>query len=150
MQIVEQDITTVTKGVVCHQVNCLGYMGCGVALAIRNKWPQAYLRYRSYGKKTGNGTLKPGMIQIIKVGEGLWVANLAGQDSIGRQRRMTDYPALDTCLHKLANTLINYPEIPVYFPYGMGCHNAGANWSIVEKIIVKYFPNAIFCKGIQD
>ena len=159
MQVIEKDFTTITEGVVAHQVNCMGYMGCGAALAIRKKWPAAYERYKVYGKKTGNGTLKPGMIQMIKVGNNLWVANLAGQDNIGRTRRMTDYEALETCLKKMSlwhlQRLAEHYEgktvqIPVYFPYGMGCHNAGADWAVVEPMIVKYFPDAVFCKWIKD
>jgi hypothetical protein len=153
MTIIEKDITTVTEGIVAHQVNCLGYMGCGVALAIRKKWPWAYERYIPYGKKTGNGTLRPGMIQMVKVGDRLWVANLAGQDNIGRTKRMTDYAALEVCLQKLAEWMKSREQLgpgPAHFPYGMGCHNAGADWVIVESIIVKYIPEVVFCKGIKD
>lgn len=150
MTIIEKDITTVTEGVVAHQVNCMGYMGCGVALAIRKKWPLAYERYIPYGKKTGNGSLRPGMVQMVKVSERLWVANLAGQDNIGRTQRMTDYEALKKCLAKLASWRDkSSPVQGIYFPYGMGCHNAGADWAVVEPMIVKYIPDVIFCKGIK-
>ena len=32
-------IDDITDGVIAHQCNCMGYMGCGVALAIRTKYP---------------------------------------------------------------------------------------------------------------
>lgn len=40
------DITTATRGIVVHGVNCQGVMGSGVALAIRTKWPQIFESYK--------------------------------------------------------------------------------------------------------
>ena len=34
------DITTITKGVIMHQVNCQNVMGAGVAKALYTKYPQ--------------------------------------------------------------------------------------------------------------
>ena len=33
---------------ICHQVNCQGVMGSGVAKAIRDEWPEVFAEYRSY------------------------------------------------------------------------------------------------------
>lgn len=32
--------------IICHQVNCKGVMGAGLAKQIRDKWPDVYDRYR--------------------------------------------------------------------------------------------------------
>lgn len=144
------DITAIKQGIILHQVNCKGVMGCGVALAIRNKWPKVYDRYREQYHKA-----KLGMIQIvhIKVSEdfqssdhhtnseaisedNLFVVNLFAQDRYGRDKRYTDYDALESCLEKISIWQFkNHPNLPVYIPYKMGCGNAGGNWDIVYAII---------------
>lgn len=142
-----QNIMKIESGVIAHQVNCLGFMGCGMALTIRQRWPHVYQRYRYFGKATGNGTLTIGKIQMIRVGDRLWVANLAAQDDISRERRMTDYHALEQCLKKLASWAIKR-KLTVFFPYRMGCGNAGGDWEVVSDLIDKYFPDksGIVCK----
>ena len=79
-------LSQITQGVIAHQCNCLGYMGCGAALAIRNLYPHAYNQYRIYGHKTGNGTLQLGMVQLIRVTPTIRIANLMAQFGIGRTK----------------------------------------------------------------
>ena len=126
----------ITSEIIAHQCNCLGYMGAGVALAIRNRYPKAYEQYKIYGHKTGNGTLQLGMVQLVQINPSLFVANLMAQFSISRQQRMTDYDALATCIEKLPDN-----RGDVWFPFKMGCGNAGGDWAIVSKIIENKFPN---------
>lgn len=123
----------IQSGVIAHQVNCIGAMGCGVALAIRNRYPVVYQSFKRYIFELGN-------VQIVRVSPSLFVANLAGQYRVGRQSRQTDYVALSLCLSKLASRGIS----PAYFPFRMGCANAGGDWSIVEPMILKFFPDAQF------
>ena len=134
-------LSQIVSGIICHQVNCLGYMGCGAALAIRNLFPIVYSKYRVFGHKTGNGAWQLGMIQLISINDHLRVANLAAQFGIGRTKRMTDYAALETCLSKLQQVA---GDQTVYFPDHMGSRNAGGDWAIVSSLITKYFPNAQF------
>jgi O-acetyl-ADP-ribose deacetylase (regulator of RNase III) len=132
------DITTIAQGIILHQVNCKGVMGCGVALAIRNKWPKVYEWYRRQYHKA-----KPGMIQIVHIEYNLFVVNLFAQDRYGRDKRYTDYDALQSCLEKISTWRFkNHQDLPVYIPYKMGCGNAGGNWDIVYSIIQDTIPEA--------
>jgi O-acetyl-ADP-ribose deacetylase (regulator of RNase III) len=140
-------LSGITSGIIAHQVNCLGYMGCGAALAIRRRWPEAYERYRVFGHRTGNGRWQLGMCQIVQVTPELAVANLAGQFGISRQRRMTDYRALDQALAKLAS---RRADRPVYFPVNMGSRNAGGDWAVILPMITKRFSDArFFTRGVH-
>ena len=48
VEIVEHsDLLKVKKGIVCHQVNCIGVMGAGIAQDIRTKWPAVYRNYKA-------------------------------------------------------------------------------------------------------
>ena len=48
--------------IICHQVNCQGVMGSGIALEIRNRFPEAYATFR---KTFLNGGNKLGAIDIV-------------------------------------------------------------------------------------
>lgn len=42
-----KDITTVTRGIIIHGCNAQGVMGSGVALALKNKWPEIFGPYQN-------------------------------------------------------------------------------------------------------
>lgn len=132
------DITTIKQGIILHQVNCQGVMGCGIALAIRKKWPKVYARYLNYYKN-----MKLGMIQIVHIEYNLFVVNLFAQDRYGRNKRYTDYDAVKSCLKEVTTWYFkNHQDLPVYIPYKMGCGNAGGNWDIVYAIIQEVIPES--------
>ncbi len=140
---IKGDILNIQEGIICHQVNCMGKMGTGIALAIRKKWPgvyQDYLSVYTQGQlKLGNVVLSP-----IVVAQ-LYVANLCGQFLYGRDRQYTDYDALKTCLgrvHKISERL----NLKVFIPHKMGCANAGGDWEIVSRIIEETVPMSTIVK----
>ena len=122
------DILNVQQGVICQQVNCRGVMGAGLAKQIRDKWPYVYKVYRKafeeWGLYVGNMHLVP--INPGAYGKYLLVANLCGQDRYGRD--------------------LTGSNIPIFFPYGMGCVNAGGDWYLVHCIIKNIFPDAIIVR----
>jgi len=139
MEVIRKNILEIEKGLICHQVNCKGVMGAGLAFSIRKKWPYVYDAYRYAFKKN---QLKLGFTQIVSVDAGIMVANLCGQGGYGRGKRYTDYRALRTCLQGVTRLL----NLPIYIPYKIGCSLAGGDWNIVEKIIEEEIPDAIICK----
>lgn len=141
-QIIDMDIFSVTEGVICHQVNCQGKMGRGIALDIKNRYPVAFNKYKL---QCAHGQMKLGKIQVVQVAANLFIGNLAGQDRYGRDKRYTDYDAVRTCLKKIKIWAAER-SIQVYIPYKMGCSNAGGDWDIVYKIIEEEAPNAIICR----
>lgn len=137
------DILTVKQGIIVHQVNAKGVMGAGLAYSIRNKW---YDVHRTYEDAIAYGNIHLGDVLILDVGEDLYVCNLVGQDGYGVNKRYTDYDAVEEGLIKLKRIRDScMPDISVYFPKNMGCGLGGGDWNIVQKLIKKYFPNAIIC-----
>lgn len=141
-RIIEQDILDVTSGVICHQVNLKGKMGAGLALAIRQKWPIVFEKYKAMCDR---GLFQLGSIQPVQVSETLWVCNLAGQEGYGRGQQQTDYDAVRTGLEKL-NKWASDRSLQVYLPHGMGCGLAGGDWSVIEQIIKETVPSALICR----
>lgn len=137
MQTIEGNILDIETGIICHQVNCQGVFNAGLARQIRKKYPVVYQHYMEWYKK---GIWELGMVQVVHVTDGLFVANLAGQDKYGN-KQYTDYSALKKCFSELS-----LYDSQVYIPYGIGCGLGGGNWEIVGSLIDQVIPTAIVVK----
>ena len=149
--IIYDDITKSNADYICHQVNCQGVMGSGVAKAIRDKWPQVYEEYKKFFEDTRNRllsyyTLKIppidvsqhilGQIQKIEVDphNAKYVINMFAQEWYGYDGvRYTSYDAFWECLHHIKETA--RPKSTIAFPYKIGCERGGANWNIISTMI---------------
>ena len=141
MKVINGDILDFVSGIICHQVNCKGVMGAGIALKIRNKWPHVYTDYRRMFEE---GLLWLGNVLTSEITpEQLYVAHLCGQDRYGRDKRYTDYVALAACMTNLA---AYHGSRKIYMPYNMGCVNAGGDWKIVSDMIDHLIPDAVVVK----
>ena len=131
IKIIKKSVLDATTDYICHQVNCCGVMGAGLAKSIREKYPEVYQKYRYACLHTDKDLL--GCVQIIGK-----VVNIFGQRSYGRNIRQTDYEALKTAFTKLHNKLPIDKSLA--FPYGFGCGLAGGEWKIVYELIETNFP----------
>ena len=113
--------------IICHQVNCKGVMGAGLAKQVRDKWPVVFSEYK---KICGHDKL--GDFQMVQVAPQLYVANLFGQLNFGRDKRQTNYAALTAALF---GAMKEHPGATFRVPYGLGCGLAGGNWETVLNII---------------
>lgn len=148
MKIIEKDILSIDRGIICHQTNCQGVMGTGIALSIKNRWPNVYNEYIQYCRQFSLSKNVLGNVQIIRAEKDIYVVNLFGQDKYGRDKRYTSYGAWEKSLPRLKE-IINAKGLAledIYFPYKCGCNNAGGDWEIISRLIEEYFPNAIICK----
>lgn len=148
-----KDILTVQKGIICHQVNCMGKMSSGLAKSIAEKFPNVEKEYKDYvlGIKQTRPELLIfllGRVQFVKINDSLFVANLFGQFRYGTDSQKTEYYALTRCLKKVNKKSCEI-NLPVYIPFNIGCGLAGGDWKIVEQIIHTIFknnPNYNICK----
>lgn len=136
---IKQDILTIAKGLIVHQVNCKAKMGSGLALQIRNKYPEVYDRYIKDPPFLGT-------VQIVYVTDELAVVNLAGQYDYGRDKQHTDYVAVERAMLQLSRMHIGENDTNIYIPFNMGCGLGGGDWKIYSAIIEKCIPKAIICK----
>jgi O-acetyl-ADP-ribose deacetylase (regulator of RNase III) len=139
MELIKGNLLTIESGIICHQVNCKGVMGAGLAKSLREKYPVCFTSYSKYCKE---GKFLLGMVQFVKVNPGLYICNMAGQNGYGIGKRQTDYDALTVCLNKLHTKSIELGLTP-YLPYKMGCGLAGGGWNVVGNLIRTHCPNAV-------
>ena len=146
LTLVNRDILKTKYGFIVHQVNCQGVMGSGLAKSIKEKWPIVFENYKKIQ------VMRPGMVQTVRVNDTkekypLYVINLFGQDSYGRFGKFTEYFAVRSALKKIKKLREGkLMDIPIYFPYKIGCNRGGGDWNEYSKYILKYCPDAIICK----
>jgi len=127
--------TTESHGViVCHQVNCKGVMGAGLARQIREKHPDVFSLYQDKCLQIAAGIGGLGDVQFCCViaEAGYLVANVFGQDGYGHGKQFTDYAALRKAFERIAT---GFPTYTIRIPYLMGCGLGGGNWDEVLRII---------------
>lgn len=124
----------VDRGIILHQVNCMGVMGTGIAKAIRDKYPVVFSAYTKHCfGKTPWSLL--GNFQLVQVSQDLYIGNVFGQQRYGRSTRQTDYDAVQESLIQMRVDIHPHLEhLPIFYPK-MGCVNAGGDWNIVSAIL---------------
>lgn len=130
------DILEAEEKIICHQTNCLGIMGAGLALQIARKYPEVDKKYRNFCIEYGEWNFL-GQTQLVNTYDDKIIANCFGQKRPGFGKQ-TDYKALKTCL-KAVEEFANQNNFSVAIPYKIGCGLAGGDWNIVEKIIKDIF-----------
>lgn len=125
--------------IICHQVNCQGVMGSGVAKEVRERYPEVFIRYKTLCNLQKNypaGLL--GGAQIIPVernGKTCWIANCFGQEKYGYDgAQYTSIGALMEAFQDVAH-FAKESNKTVAMPYKIGCCRGGADWETVKKII---------------
>ena len=125
---------------ICHQVNCQGVMGSGVARQIRERWPEVYEDYYHHCE----GWFSPedtrhsvfGTIDIVKLrdGSGRHVVNMYAQSNYGYDgKRYTSYDAFASTLCYITEKVPRGNEIA--FPKNIGCGLGGGNWKVISALI---------------
>ena len=130
------DVLKIPHIYICHQVNCKGVMGAGVALQIKNAWRDAYYWYLKDCKwKTKEELL--GSISFLSVEDNVSVIHMFAQDDFGRDKRYTDYEAFENCLKEIRRCIPKENAI-LRFPYKIGCGLAGGDWDIIQRLIYEH------------
>lgn len=145
LRVITKDILTVEEGIICHQVNCCGVMGRGIAKSIADKWPIVLKEYKKFCSMEANHANLLGSLYVVPVklpNAELQVANVFGQLNYGSKGLFTDYKAVDKAFTSVAR--MGY-KLPIYIPYNMGCGLAGGDWATYSGIVEKHVPGAIIC-----
>lgn len=132
------------EDIICHQVNCKGVMGSGIAKQIRTKYPEVYEEYHKYCESANlvsNSASMLGNAQFIECADGKVVANLFGQNNFGKDgASYTDYKSLKSAFIKLYEYMVNNKK-SLAIPSRIGCGLGGGDWDIVYYMINEIFKD---------
>lgn len=146
---IECDIFKSGADIICHQVNCQGKMGNGIAKQVREKYPEVYSDYVIFCQTYPKEKLLGQCFLVVTKNDGPLIANLFGQSNYGYDGKLyTNYDALRTSLEKLVKWI--RPNTTIAFPYKMSCDRGGGDWNIVLNMIKEIFDkenfNILICK----
>ena len=150
---------------ICHQVNCQGRMGSGIAKQIKERWPIVYEQYMAgyneHRKKVEElcgqwesqidvSEVLLGHLQQVKVSDKQTVINMFAQQYYGYDgKRYTSYDAFWACLGGIAASVPKGSTIG--FPWQIGCGLGGANWEVImtmiEEVLAEDFEVYIYILG---
>lgn len=143
--IINCDLFHVHGGIICHQVNCKGNMGRGVAKTFKELFPETFKRYVWWCDN-----LEPLGECLFYEENGIRTCCMFAQnDWRGRNVCNTDYHAFRQCCQKIAAYMNALGDTsPIYMPYGIGAGLGGGEWDIIYSIIKEELNNynVILCK----
>jgi O-acetyl-ADP-ribose deacetylase (regulator of RNase III) len=120
---------------IIHQANCMHIMGGGIALRIRNKWPEAY---EADLKTPKSDPKKLGTFSVAILPSNFHIFNMYSQFGIGFKRE-TNYTAVVEGLEKIRDFAIENGLTKLGLPKYMGCRLGGGHWPVVRAIIEEVF-----------
>lgn len=129
------DILKNKRGIIVHGCNIRGVFGAGLALSIKNKYPQAFKDYYNKVISTRIMDYLLGDIVVTQVDEELYIVSGFTQKFYGRDPYTVyvNYEALRQVFVKV-NEFAQLKRLPVCFPL-IGCGLANGEWLRVQDII---------------
>ena len=121
-----------TEGIIVHGCNAQGVMGSGIALKIRQKYPQAFYDYQD-GIRLGKGL---GDVIFSTINPKLVIANAITQQNYGRDStvKYCSYEAIQNCFILVTKTAEQLGFTEIHYPL-IGAGLANGDWSIISSII---------------
>lgn len=124
--------------VIIQQCNCFATQGAGIAKQIVRLYPSVLDADRKYHLPIGSRERLGHTSHVWVDGPHgrLLVINLYGQHRYGKGL-MTEYDAFKRGLRSIMARLnkAGYGNLKIGMPFGIGCGNAGGDWSVVFEII---------------
>ena len=136
--IIEKNLFESNASVFCHQVNCLGVWGSGIAKSMKEIFPDVYEKYRDIGVKNKSLDLL-GHTAIIQ-SDNRYIANMFAQERFGYDGiRYTSYDAFYNCLVRIKEFCEKNAINKIALPYKIGSDRGGADWNVIYSMIESVF-----------
>lgn len=124
--------------IIAHVCNDDGGWGKGFVLPLAQRWPQLKSEYKSWYRKRQENDFALGAVQLVRVEEEIYVANMIGQHGYrpGRDVPPVRYPAIAAALATVGDHARGL-RASVHMPR-IGCGLAGGRWEEIEPLIVTH------------
>lgn len=139
IKIYNGDLLNSKADFICHQVNCQGVMGAGVAKHIATRYPIVKKKYLEICHINDRKILL-GSIQEVKISPNQSIINMFAQYDYGNiYKTYTSYKAFYHCLFKIAIKCKSLDKkVTVAFPYDIGCAFAHGDWGYISKMLIEF------------
>ena len=137
--IIQDNLLNTQDKLVAHCCNIQNTMGSGVALALRNRFPEVYTAdsaaYIMHGKTLLGRSIVVPVETSPEDTKIEYVVNMYGQPNYGYVGRHINYESFYQCLEQLAKHCEDLQIKSLSMPYNIGCQRAGGCWEIVKAMI---------------
>ena len=116
---------------IVNTINCVGVMGKGLALEMKNRYPDMFEKYKDFCEK---GLIDIGKLWVYKHSDDKWVLNFPTKKD---WRNKSEYEYIDKGMKKFVETYKEKGIKTIAFPM-LGCSNGGLDKDIVIQIMTKY------------
>jgi len=131
LQFTSGNIFDLDADILVNTVNCVGVMGCGVALEFKRRHPRMFRRYVYLCR---HGYIYPGSITVYDIDDKI-IINLATKD---HWKKPSQYSYITRGLKELAAILPQYKKGTRVALPALGCGHGGLDWDIVKAMITQY------------
>lgn len=140
----EQNVFESPAHTIVNTVNCVGVMGKGLALAVKNRYPEVFAKYVTACE---SGKMEIGKLQLVKVAD-RWILNFPTKKHWRAASRL-EY--VEAGLKTFVKTYRRRHITSVAFP-PLGCGHGGLKWHDVEPLMRRYLEGldnieVFFCLG---
>jgi O-acetyl-ADP-ribose deacetylase (regulator of RNase III) len=115
-----------------NTVNCVGFMGKGIALQFKQAFPE---NFRAYERAVKQGDVRPGRMLTFKTGlvtNPRFIINFPTKRHWRGNSRLEDIDAgLDALVEEIARLGVHSIAVPP-----LGCGNGGLDWAVVRPRII--------------
>ena len=121
-----------------HGANCEGYMGAGIALEIRHRFPFAFQQYK---KACQSGLFVPGVTQTVQCEDKI-IVNMATQAKIRRRDGSGGAKKewIEKCLRNISCNYKKWGYNSIAMPI-VGCSLGGCSWTDIRPVFEKIFKD---------
>jgi len=126
----EKTVFEVPVQTIVNTVNCDGFMGKGLALEIKRRFPPVFAKYQKLCRK---GQMRVGKLQLIK-GPGQWVLNFPTKNHWRGRSRIS---FVEAGLKNFKATYKRRGITSIAFP-PLGCGSGGLQWGEVKPLMYCY------------
>lgn len=131
--------------IIAHCCNNVGGWGAGFVVALSGRWERPEREYRLWAERSGKERFRKllGAMQLVPVEDDVSVANIIGQDGMGRAPDggpPIRYDAISRGFHFIAEYALSKTDqlVSVHMPR-IGCSLAGGRWSEIEPMLDDHF-----------
>lgn len=116
---------------IVNPINCVGVMGKGLALEMKNLYPNMFDKYKEYCEK---GFINIGKLWLYKHSDEKWILNFPTKI---HWKHNSEYDFIEEGMKKFVETYQDKGIKTIAFPL-LGCGNGGLDKDIVLQIITKH------------
>lgn len=116
---------------IVNTVNCVGVMGKGIALEMKNRYPDMFDKYKSFCDKK---LIEIGKLWLYKNDDNKWILNFPTKI---HWKNNSEYEYIEKGMQKFVETYKEKNITSIAFPM-LGCSNGGLDKDTVLNIMAKH------------